>query len=415
MLHRNPPSGSFHATNQSTVAAARPVSQISRIALAMVVASLSQSADAASVRLIEVSSDTQTYTGKVISMNGSICCIQDRFGVVEQLPVSQLKGFRVAADQYRPASATEIREQLRLEFPGNYEFSGSTHYLVCAPQGRASSYCDLFEGVFRQVEHFYRVHGFQVRKPDTTLMAIVFGSQNEFRNYCQKDNVAWSPQLQGYYSLRTNRVALFDDPERSFAAVSRNVNLHLATSAPSPNLRPAAGSSLVRPLFSVSGETANTIIHETTHQVGYNIGIHSRLGGSPTWILEGLATVLEADGVRTTGSKGINKSRINESRLDWFRKQYAIRRVAGDVANMVANEGFFKRNVLDAYSNAWALTFFMTESPARTQQFVRYIRLVESRDPQATYTAEERLADFAQVFGDISRLEVDFLRTLDRL
>ena len=64
----------------------------------------------------------------------------------------------------------------------------------------------------------------------------------------------------------------------------------------------------------VSGDTANTIIHETTHQVGYNIGVHSRLGGTPIWIVEGLATVLEPSGMREKTGRQLQQGRINQER-----------------------------------------------------------------------------------------------------
>ena len=386
------------------------------IALAWSAAGYSPSANAASSRLLEVQSETSTHVGKIVSMDGKTCYLQNRFGVIEPLPIATLKKFRVVSDYYRPAPASEIREQLLREF-SNYEVAGTTHYLTCAPIGKASAYCNLFEEVFKQVQRFYRVHGFAVEQPDTTLIALVFGTEAEFREYCRKDNVAWSPGLQGYYSLTTNRVALFDQTAPALADVNRNIGnvLHSTSSLFDAGYRQFELDNDTRSMFTPSGETTNTIIHETTHQVGYNIGLHSRLGGSPTWILEGLATVLEANGVRETGSKGNGKSRINQARLDWFRQQYATRRNLGDVARMVASDDFFARNTLDAYSNAWALTYFMTDSPARTQQFVNYIRLVESRPVTEEYSTEDRLADFTKVFGDISRLESDFLRTIDRL
>ena len=385
------------------------------IAFAWFCAISSQTANAASSRLLEVESEAGKHIGKIVSMDDKTCYLQNRFGEIEPLPLATLKKFRVVSDYFRPAPASEIREQLLREF-SNYEVAGTTHYLTCAPPGKASAYCNLFEEVFKQVQRFYRVHGFAVDQPDTTLIALVFGTEAEFREYCRKDNVAWSPGLQGYYSLTTNRVALFDQTAPAFADANRNLKMVLpGTGSSVHHSDPHASGNATRSIFTPSGETANTIIHETTHQVGYNIGVHSRLGGSPTWILEGLATVLEANGVRETGSRGNGKSRINQARLDWFRQQYATRRNLGDVAKMVASDDFFTRNTLDAYSNAWALTYFMTDSPARTQQFVNYIRLVESRPANSVYSTEDRLADFAKVFGDISRLETEFLRTIDRL
>ncbi|MEZ6039027.1 MAG: DUF1570 domain-containing protein [Planctomycetaceae bacterium] len=366
------------------------------VLLAMTIVS---SVHAGAARLIEVTSEAGICSGKVVSMDSRLCCLQDRFGVIRRIPVSGLKSVRVLAENFVPAAASEFREKLRSEFGSDYDIAGSTHYLVCAPRGRANSYCDLFERSFRQIEHFYRVRGFEVQEPDSPLVAIIFATQDEFREYCRRDNSDWSRELLGYYSLNTNRVTLFDELSPALASTHRNVSV-------SPG---------IRSMFSIAGPTADTIIHETTHQVGYNIGVHSRIGGSPSWILEGLATVLEADGMRMAGSRSGNASRINESRLSWFRSQYSSRQQAGDLARMVADEKFFNGNVLDAYSNAWAVTWFLTENPARARAFASYLRLVESRDPLKDYSANQRLHDFREAFGDPAKVEVEMLRAMDRL
>ena len=165
---------------------------------------------------------------------------------------------------------------------------------------------------------------------------------------------------------------------------------------------------------SLAGETAGTIIHETTHQVGFNIGIHSRVGETPVWLVEGLATVLEAPGMRTRG-KSPGRTMINDDRLNWFTGEYESRRKPGDLARMIASDDMFRNEALDAYSLAWALTYFLTENPARARQFVDYLKTVSQRDPMPLYTAQDRLQDFHSAFGDIARLEVDLLRSIDRV
>jgi hypothetical protein len=75
----------------------------------------------------------------------------------------------------------------------------------------------------------------------------------------------------------------------------------------------------------------------------------------------------------------------------------------------------FRNATLDAYSCSWAMTYLMTENPARARQFVSYLKLIAERDAAAEYSAEERLKDFTDAFGDIARMEVDLLRLMNRL
>jgi hypothetical protein len=326
----------------------------------------------------------------------------DRQGQLLHLNVKDLKTFERVSDRFTPFSSSSFRKELLEEFGGSYEVSGTTHYLVCAPRGHSRRYAELFETIYRDTEQFYRVRGFAVNSPEVPLVAIVFGTQQEFVQYCIRDSVRPSAGLMGYYSLRTNRVALFDDSRLvSSVGPAGHRDLNADTSI--------AGSA------AISGGTADTIIHETTHQVGYNIGIHSRLGGTPLWVVEGLATVLEPTGMRhKTGRKLLSK-RINSERLDWFTNTHRPDRTSGYLARLIADEKFFHQSTLDSYSESWALVFFMMENPARRKNFAAYLRNLGTRDPLKPYTSTERLDDFQTAFGDISRLEVEFLRFMDRL
>ena len=356
-------------------------------------------------RLIEVSDDLQTYTGMIVAKSSSECFIVDTFGRQAQLPIGNLKNFSVVAEGFRPASQNEFRRMLQAEFGSEYEVSTSKHYVVCGARGRSQSYATLFEDIFNQVDSFYSLRGFQTSKPATPLIALVLKDQAAFKKYCQDDQMAWSEGLRGYYSLKSNRIAMYDRP---------NV-------IQSAQAMPDAGASMPRSAIiaasasTMTGETADTIIHEATHQVGFNIGIHSRIGGTPAWVLEGMATVLEAPGMRSRKNSQDPASRLNSDRLEWFKTEYEQRRQPGDLAKLIAADDMFSKQTLDAYSSAWAITWFLTENPARARMFSKYLKVVSERDPLEAYTAEQRLEDFQKVFGDISRMEVDYVRALDRL
>lgn len=356
---------------------------------------------AAAAGHIRVSDGKKGYEGKVVSLSRTKCSLQDRQGKLIHLDVKDLKTFEKVSTRYQPYSQSTFRKELQKEFPA-YEVVGATHYLVVGPKGRASAFAKLFDTIYRDVEQFYRVRGFRVQTPEVPLVAIVFGSQQEFVNYCVKDRVPPAPTLLGYYSLLSNRVALFDDGRRISQVDTPPTSL--------PNryqgVLAAAG---------ISGDTANTIIHETTHQVGYNIGVHSRLGTTPLWLVEGLATVLEPDAMRSSRGRNLLSDRLNPERSHWFAQVHRPSRRKGNLAMLVASDEYFHKNVLDSYSESWAFTFFLLENAARRQQLVKYIQIVTARDPQAAYSARERLQDFQKAFGDISRLEVEFIRHMDRM
>jgi len=369
-------------------------------------------------RLIEMKDGESTYVGKVVARNNDQCFLIDRFGAMIHLPLSQVQSFKVVGESFRSSSTGEFRQALLQEFRTGYEIQNSSHYIVVGRKGRVKAYASLFEEIYRQVESFYSLRGFETTAPDVMLVAIVFRTQEEFKEYCGKDQVLWSDELRGYYSLKTNRVALYEESDAGGSLTSTSLR---SRSKEQSAMKSATAASVKKPdspfsvmLANVAGATANTIVHETTHQVGYNIGIHSRLGETPLWVIEGLATVLEAPGVRTRG-KSSTDQKINSERLNWFSDEYQSRRQPGDLAKMIAADDMFRNQALDAYSNAWAFTWFLTESPARARMFVAYLHTLSTRDPLKVYSPEDRLKDFQSVFGDIARMEVEYLRAMDRL
>ena len=378
-------------------------------------------------RLIEVSDANQSYTGMIVARSASECFIVDQFGRQAQLPIANLKSFKVVSEDFRPASQNGFRRMLEAELGPEYEFATSKHYVVGGVRGHSRSYAALFEEIFNQVDSFYSLRGFRTSDPETPMIALVLKDQAAFKKYCEGDQMTWSDGLRGYYSLRSNRVVMYEQAEL-FQSVQRSPDTDLpgdgtvivasdetcdedtkAEESVLSRLQAAAAAS------AVSGQTADTIIHETTHQVGFNIGIHSRTGGTPSWVLEGMATVLEAPGMRTRSSQGGSSTKVNADRLEWFKAEYQKRRQPGDLAKLIASDDMFRKQTLDAYSAAWGFTWFLTENPARARMFSKYLKTLSTRDSLQPYTAEDRLSDFQKVFGDISRLEVDYVRAIDRL
>ncbi len=350
-------------------------------------------------RLIRIQDADSAYTGKLVALSKARCTLMDRQGRLIELQVPKLKGIERLADRYKADSIGTFRSILSREFGTRYEVTGTTHYLVCGPRGHAVKYAKLFEQIYRDVEQFYRVRGFHVVKPDVPLVAVVFGSQKEFVSYCVKDRVPPSPGLQGYYSLISNRVALFDTTGFAQSAAVETSTINSSTIA----------------LSGITGQTASTIVHEAIHQVGYNIGIHTRLGETPLWMVEGMATVMEPSKMRNRRNNQESGHRVNRERYDWFQHRYRPQRPADSLAKLIASDSKFQSQTLGAYSEAWALTFFLLENPARRKHLATYLQNISQRDPAEKYSARERLADFQSAFGDIARLEVEFLRYMDRL
>ncbi len=314
------------------------------------------------------------------------------------MQLRDVKDFQRLAPVFQPAGAAEIRDGLRREFGKGFEIAASEHYLVCAPVGKAGDYVKLFEEIYRSFRGYFGVRGFRLAEPKFPLVAIVFPDQKSFRDYCKADRVPAPAGLGGYYLRTSNRVALYDPGDPRTAQVQ--------------------GESFTQEKFvdaNIQANLADTIVHEATHQAAFNTGLHSRIGVTPKWVVEGLATVFEAPGIRDSASvRGKAIQRVNKERYVRFQNYAQARRRPQSLAAFVSSDTPFQRSVLDGYAEAWALSFYLIET--RPSKYARYLKIIADRDPMKDYPKAERLEDFQAAFGgDLKMLEADFLRFYARL
>ncbi len=352
--------------------------------------------------MVELATDTESHVGKSVVHNQQICWLADGDGRYESIRLSEVKSFRELGAVFRPKSAVELRAELLKKYRGDYEVAIKGQYVVCAPLGKAKAYAELFDQVARSFSVYFSRRGFRQQSLEFPLVALVLKSQNDFLEYCVADKQQPSKLLQGYYHPHSNRVVLFDTPT-------------LTTELSNPfEKQKGLPFELPERFASVYGGPRDTMIHEAIHQLAFNSGLHSRIGRNPRWIVEGLAMILEVDDNRANAIGSVKK-RVNESRLNWFLK-YRSKVRTETIAEFVADdERYFKQNVLNAYAQAWALTYFLAET--RSSEYAQYLTRVSARDPlSAAYSPSDRLADFQASFGnDLPLLEVKFMRFVDSL
>ena len=128
----------------------------------------------------------------------------------------------------------------------------------------------------------------------------------------------------------------------------------------------------------------------------------------------GLALVFEAPEIRdSTGSRAVKK-RMNPERYMWFGNFAKTRRKQKSLAAFVGRDTMFQTATLDAYSQAWALSFYLMET--RPSKYSGYLKKIAQRDPLKPYPSKQRIADFTDAFGkDLDWLDVEFLRFMKRL
>jgi hypothetical protein len=348
----------------------------------------------------------QVTQGKVIAQDDKVCLMLSQDGRMIRVDKTATSSMKQVSAAYQPWSSAIVRDKLKREFGSQFAVVGTRHYLVCARTDRqAKEYGDLFEELFGSFQRYFNVRGLKVTEPEFPMIAIVFPDQSSFSQYAKKDAARLLSNMVGYYSPQSNRIALFDRGTESTAS------LEWATE--SSELFPSPWkwerSDLTNVWASVNGDTKDTIIHEATHQLAFNMGLHSRVGETPQWVVEGMATVFEAPGIRNSSANLGPKTRINHDRYVWFGNFQKTRRKPKSLEAFIAGDDLFQSSALDAYSQAWALTFFLVET--RSRQYAKYLQAISVRNPFADYPAEARVADFKQAFGgNLAILEAEFLR-----
>lgn len=325
---------------------------------------------------VELVLDGAAHQGRALAHDRQICWLLERNGALHRIPLQEVSSFRKVSGEFRPATTVELRDELRRQYGQRYEIVTRGQYVVCAAPGRAREYAELLDQAARAVHGYFARRGFQLPRLEFPLVVIISPTFEEFAGYAREEGFPVSPLLHGYYNPRTNRIAMYD--------------------ADSPAAR-------------------GTLVHEAVHQLAFNYGLHSRTGRNPRWVVEGLAMMLEVDGGRTVRGSGSTTLNVNRERLAHFREDRRHRR-RRTIADLIADdEPLFKSAPLDAYGEAWALTYFLAET--RPSDYFRYLKRIADRDPLAAdATPQDRIEDFQAVFGqDLNRLEVQFLRYLDGL
>jgi hypothetical protein len=326
--------------------------------------------------------DGQMLEGKPLIWSSDHIKLLSRDGQLYEFNPKLAKKGQKTSPRFFGYSQSEMKTVLQKEFGKQFDVSATRHYLVVHPQGERDQWANRFEDLYKRFEHYFRVRGFKLTEPPYPLVAIVFRDRAEYHRYAAASGTPPHKDSLGRYALASNRVCLFD-----------------ITSG-------AGGENW--------SENASTIIHEATHQTAHNVGVHNRFAAAPRWVAEGLATMFEARGVWNRQYDNSQRDRVNQYQLNSFRDYAATRRRPGAVAELIASDDAFRSDIHGAYAEAWALSFYLSETQPRL--YAAYLAKTADRPLFTDYTPAERMADFQDLFGDEMKMfETKFLRYMDEV
>lgn len=346
------------------------------LGLVIAIGSASARAESGADWMLKLTLQGKTIEGMPIQWSQDRVHLLGRDGHLWNFAPSDASDYHKTSNRFQSYSISELRAILLRELGNRFDVSGTSHYLVAHPKGQRDEWAQRFEDLYRSFVHYFSVRGFHLTEPPVPLLGIVCHNQDDFRRYSAKEGITANGIL-GYYCFANNRIVVYD-------------------------IGGGTGNT------ADWQETASVIIHEATHQTAFNTGIHSRYTHPPLWVAEGLATMFEAPGVYDSRRFTQRSDRINQGRFRDFQKVVPHHRPEL-LANLVATDKLFRMAPGAAYAEAWAFTFYLVETQPR--KFADYLARTARRQPFTEYSAEERTADFAAVFGtDWRMLEAQFLR-----
>ncbi len=289
-------------------------------------------------------------------------------GAVESFLRDDIIKYRKTNEEFRAISPVECRSNLHDEFGKKMQIAIKDSYVVVAQNGKADRWLATFTQLDTAVVRYFSTRGFPLRVPEFPLIAIVFPNQESFLEYSRKHQLGANALTLGMYSPMSNRMLLFET-----ATNDRHETLH-------------------------------TILHEATHQIAFNRGIHQRLSDYPLWAVEGLASVFESPAMLELSNDASNINRWNPVRFaTWQVLSLEPSKVTERVRNLIISDDAFESQPDQSYAVAWALTFYLSER--HSEAYVRFMKKIASNPPGMEYSAESRKADFQKFFtSDIDLL-----------
>jgi hypothetical protein len=348
--------------------------------------------------------------GKTIEVTGRILTeakdggllVLARDGVLWAIPPEEQVEHTSDNHPFEPYTRDEIAKRLLAELPSGFRTHSTTHYLIFYNTSPAyAQWCgSLFERLYMAFTNFWKRKGFELRQPEFPLVAVVFADKDSYLKVTRPELGDAGETYIGYYAFLSNRMTMYD-----------LTGVESQGRGPGRNKTAARINQILAQPDAL--RTVATIVHEATHQIAFNCGLHTRLSDCPRWFSEGIAEYFETPDLRSAkGWSGLGT--VNPTRLAQFQ-QYAAARPVDSLETLLRDDARFadSKQSLDTYAEAWALTYFLIQQ--HPKEYVAYLAMLSKKKPLLQDTPEKRLDQFRQAFGELKPLDAEFRRYMSRL
>ena len=344
---------------------------------------------------------TQHVDGRIVltAQDGGLLFLARDGALWRVLPTELVKHTTDDAP-FRAYPSQQMTKSVMADLPGGFDVYQTVHYMIVYDTSRAyAQWCGaLFERLYAAFRNAWSRQGFEMGEPEFRLVAIIFSDKASYIKYSQRELGDAADSIVGYYNMESNRMVMYDLAGVAVNRPGRTVGIsHINQFLASPN---APGA-------------VSTIVHEATHQIAFNSGLHQRLSDCPKWFSEGIAMYCETPDLgRGKGWAGIGV--VNRTRLGQFM-QYGQQRPANSLRTLIVDDHRLvdAKQAVDAYAESWALTYYLIHK--HPKQYVAYLKVLSRKQPLVYDDKATRLAEFEKQFGPPEKLEADFLNYMRSL
>jgi hypothetical protein len=236
-------------------------------------------------------------------------------------------------------------------------------------------------------------------EPEFPLPVIVFADAESYNEFTKAELKGDARTILAFYSLTTNRISFFD--------------LTGVNALRKPGDQRGSTAQINAMLSRPEAETmVSNVIHEATHQIAFNTGLHQRFADIPHWVSEGIAVYFEAPDLKGNGWRTIGT--VNQPRLRQFR-EFASRRPTNSFETLMMDNKRFvtPKDALDAYSEAWVLNHYLMKR--KPKEYVTYLQKLSEKRPFIWDEPETRLKEFKENVGDPDQIQKELFKYVQKL
>ena len=249
----------------------------------------------------------------------------------------------------------------------------------------------------RGIQQLLERKGLDLSEPEFPLAAVVFKDRKSYVDYAEAELGDAVHAVVGFYSLRSNRMTMFDLSGKGQFAGDRGA-------------RAAINQLLMQPQ---AFKTVSTIVHEATHQIAFNRGMHQRYADCPLWFVEvspfsSKPPTSKAPAGGAPSAASINSASPTSRTTPEPAPPIPLR-------TLIQNDTRCRnpKTAIASYGEAWALTYYLIRQ--HPKEYIKYVKMLGQKKPMRFGKDEDRIKEFEDHFGKLEDVEEEFMRYMQRL